>query len=208
MKKGKFIVLYGINNLGKTTQAKLLVTWLQSLGYQGEYLKYALYDLEPSGPLLNSYLREGNPNGLSPREFQLLQVLNRTQYEPMLRSKLDAGTWVIAEDYIGTGIAWGVGAEMHQDFLEELNSHLLKEDLAFFFDGERFTSGIEKIHQHEQNDELTQKVRKVHQTLAKELDWIPINANQSIEEIQTQLQKLVKQKLMLNNKKIKLCSSI
>ena len=208
MKKGKFIVLYGINNLGKTTQAKLLVTRLQSLGYQAEYLKYALYDLEPSGPLLNSYLREGNPNGLSPREFQLLQVLNRTQYEPMFRSKLDAGTWVIAEDYIGTGIAWGVGAGMHQDFLEELNSHLLKEDLAFFFDGERFTSGIEKIHQHEQNDELTQKVRKVHQTLAKELDWIPINANQSIEEIQTQLQKLVKQKLMLNNKKRKLCSSI
>lgn len=198
MKKGKFIVLYGINNLGKTTQAKLLVNWLQSLGYQAEYLKYAVYDLKPSGPLLNAYLREGNPRRLSVEDFQFLQVLNRTQYEPILLSKLESGTWIIAEDYVGTGIAWGVGAGMHQDFLEELNSHLLKEDLAFFFDGKRFASGIEKIHQHEQNDELTQKVRTVHQTLAKELDWIPINANQSIEEIQTQLQTLVKQKLIKN----------
>lgn len=198
MKKGKFIVLYGINNLGKTTQAKLLVNWLQSLGYQAEYLKYAVYDLKPSGPLLNAYLREGNPRRLSVEDFQFLQVLNRTQYEPILLSKLESGTWIIAEDYVGTGIAWGVGAGMYQDFLEELNSHLLKEDLAFFFDGKRFASGIEKIHQHEQNDVLTQKVRTVHQTLAKKLDWIPINANQSIEEIQTQLQTLVKQKLIKN----------
>lgn len=198
MKKGKFIVLYGINNLGKTTQAKKLVGWLQSLGYQAEYLKYALYDLEPSGPLLNAYLREGNPHGFFPREFQLLQVLNRTQYEQTLLLKLESGTWIIAEDYVGTGIAWGVGAGMNQDFLEKINSHLLKEDLAFFFDGERFTSGIEKIHQHEQNDELTQKVRKIHQKLAQKLAWIPINANQNIEEIQKQLQESIQQKLMLN----------
>ena len=31
-KKGKFIVLYGINNLGKTTQAKLLVKNLKNSG--------------------------------------------------------------------------------------------------------------------------------------------------------------------------------
>ena len=194
--KGKLIVLYGINNLGKTTQAKLLVKWLQSLGIKAEYLKYAIYDLKPSGPLLNGYLREGNPYALTPREFQLLQVLNRTQYEPTLLSKLESGTWIIAEDYVGTGIAWGTGAGLHQDFLEEINAHLVKEDLAFFFDGERFTSGIEKVHQHEQNEKLTQKVREIHQHLAQKLGWIPINANQSIEEIQSKLQEQIKIKLM------------
>jgi len=54
-----------------------------------EYLKYAIYDLAPSGPLLNEYLRKGNPHDLSPREFQLLQVLNRTQYQPLLQEKLE-----------------------------------------------------------------------------------------------------------------------
>jgi len=32
MKKGKLIVLYGINNLGKTTQAELLVEKIKSNG--------------------------------------------------------------------------------------------------------------------------------------------------------------------------------
>ncbi len=31
MTKGKLIVFYGINNLGKTTQAKMLVDWLNSI---------------------------------------------------------------------------------------------------------------------------------------------------------------------------------
>jgi len=66
-----------------------LIDRLKSLGLQAEYLKYAIYDLSPSGPLLNEYLRKGNPHDLSPREFQLLQVLNRTQYQPLLQEKLE-----------------------------------------------------------------------------------------------------------------------
>ena len=41
--RGKFIVLYGINNLGKTTQAKFLVEKLQSQGLRAEYVKYPIY---------------------------------------------------------------------------------------------------------------------------------------------------------------------
>ena len=72
-----------------------------------------------------------------------------------------------------------------------------KEDLAFFFDGERFISGIEKIHAHEQNNELTQKVRKVHQELAQKHEWIPINANASIEEIHVTIKNIIINKFNL-----------
>src|SRR3989344_1802759 len=126
---GHLIVLYGINNLGKTTQAKLLVDRLQAAGKQAEYLKYALYNIEPSGALINDYLRKGNPYNFSAREFQLLQVLNRTQYDAELRAKLAAGQWLVAEDYVGTGIAWGMGAGVDRQLLEKLNQHLVKEDL-------------------------------------------------------------------------------
>jgi hypothetical protein len=66
-----------------------LIDRLKKLGIHAEYLKYAIYDLAPSGPLLNDYLRKGNPHQFSPREFQLLQVLNRTQYQPLLQEKLE-----------------------------------------------------------------------------------------------------------------------
>ena len=84
MTKGKLIVFYGINRLGKSTQAKLLVERLKSINKKSVYLKYAIYDLEPSGKLINSYLRESNPYNFSSREFQILQVLNRQQFESNL----------------------------------------------------------------------------------------------------------------------------
>lgn len=193
--KGKLIVLYGINNLGKTTQAKLTVEELKKQGIEAEYLKYATYELEPTGCIINDYLRKGNPYDLSAREFQIMQAFNRTQYEPILKQKLEQGIWIVAEDYTKTGIAWGVGNGIDKIFLERINSHLLVEDLALFFEGERFKGAIEKGHQHEENEELTQKVKLVHEKLAKEHKWISINANQSIEEIQKTIQKIIKQKM-------------
>lgn len=193
--KGKLIVLYGINNLGKTTQAKLTVEELKKQGIEAEYLKYATYELEPTGCIINDYLRKGNPYGLSTREFQIMHAFNRTQYEPTLKSKLEQGIWIVAEDYTKTGIAWGVGNGIDKTFLERINSHLLIEDLALFFEGERFKGAIEKGHQHEENEELIQRVKLVHEELAKEHKWISINANESIEEIQKTIQKIIKQKL-------------
>lgn len=197
MEKGKLIVLYGINNLGKTTQAEMLVSWLNQIGIPAVYVKYPIYFLEPTGPKINAYLRKKNPENLIPQQFQDLQVQNRKDYEPILQQKLENGIWVVAEDYVGTGIAWGVGAGVDQTYLEEINAPLLKEDFALFFDGERFASGIEKGHTHEQNNELTEKVRKVHQDLAKKHGWVSINANASIEEIHETIKNTILNKLIL-----------
>lgn len=183
MNKGKLIVLYGINNLGKSTQAKLLVKKLQEAGKQAEYLKYALYDIKPSGVLINQYLRINNPYQFSAREFQILQVLNRTQFDKELRDKLEAGIWVVAEDYVGTGIAWGMGAGVGRHLLEYLNSHLVVEDVAFFFRGARFMDGKESNHTHEDNDQLMTRVARCHEILALEKSWLPIAANDTIDNI-------------------------
>ena len=188
---GKFIVIYGINNLGKTTQAKFLVEKLNAEGRTAEYLKYPIYDLEPAGPIINEYLRGGNPHQITPRELQTLHVLNRTQYEPTFKERLTAGTTVIAEDYVGTGMAWGMGAGVDEEYLAKLNAHLLKEDIAFLFDGERFTESTEENHTHETDSALLKKVRAAHLHLAHKYDWHIINANASVEEIhQTLLEKL------------------
>lgn len=180
---GKLIVLYGINNLGKTTQAKLLVESLKKAGYKAEYLKYPIYDLKPSGEMLNDYLRQGNFYNLSLKEAQILYALNRTQYQENLINKLKAGINVVAEDYKGTGIAWGLGGGISETFLKNINSHLIDEDLVFLFDGERFKESIENGHRHENNDDLMNKVRWAHLKLKEEYGWIKINANQKIEEI-------------------------
>ena len=184
---GKLIVLYGINNLGKSTQAKLLVEKLKASGYQAEYLKYPIYDLEPSGIMLNNYLRNSNPYNLHSREAQIIYAMNRTQYQTELQDKLNSGVIVVAEDYKGTGIAWGLGAGVEEKFLKDINSHLIEEDLVFLFDGERFRQAIENNHKHENNEDLTNKVRWAHLKLGEEYGWVKINANLSIEKISNEI---------------------
>lgn len=194
-RRGKFIVIYGINNLGKTTQAKLLVKNLKKIGHQAEFVKYPVYDLEPAGKLINEYLRKGNPYDFTARELQLLHFIDRIIFENKLKAKLKKGINIIAEDYFGTGVAWGIGAGVSRRLLEYLFSFLLKEDLAFLFDGERFLSSIEKKHKNENDEPMIKKVRKAHLLLGKKYGWKKIDANLSVEKIQELIFKDVKRKL-------------
>lgn len=193
--QGKLIVLYGINNIGKSTQAHKLVEKLQASGKKSEYLKYPIYNLEPAGPMINGYLREGNPYNLTPREAQLIYILDRTIYQSELVHKLEHGSWIIAEDYVGTGLAWGIGAGVDETFLKTMNSHLLEVDLAFFMQGNRFRDAEESNHAHEGNDDLAQKVEKVHERLAKEYEWIDVDATKTIDEVHESIWKHVKELL-------------
>ncbi len=71
-KRGKFITILGINNIGKSTQRELLSDRIREVGDRRVpvSIKYPFYNVEPIGPMLNDYLRNGNPFNLTPREFQ------------------------------------------------------------------------------------------------------------------------------------------
>ena len=194
--KGNLIVIYGANNLGKTTQAKMLVeSLIIKFGVNAEYLKYAVYNLEPSGPMINNYLKEDNKYDLSAREFQMLHVLNRTQYEPTLLHKLEKGTWIVAEDYIATGIAWGMAYDIDKKFLYNINSHLKVEDLGILFEGEPFPEDLDKNNIHEADPAMLAKVTDNFKDISKDYAWHTLNANQTKEEVQENLLNIVKSKL-------------
>lgn len=187
MAKGKFIVLYGINNLGKSTQAKILIEKLNQQGIKAEYLKYPVYGLEPTGPQINQILRGGEAQKITEEELQTLYTQNRRDYEPTLKQKLESGIWIVAEDYTGTGIAWGNTKGASLEFLENLNKDLLKEDLGILFIGERFLEGKEEKHIHESNDELMNRCALTHKMLGERYGWKTINANQPKEKVQEDL---------------------
>lgn len=195
--KGKFIVAYGMNNLGKTTASKALADFLLARGIPASYLKYAIYDLEPTGPKINAYLRKGNPEGLTPLQFQQLQVQNRRDYEPELKRRLKEGEWIIAEDYVGTGIAWGMIAGVPLETLEKMNTGLLKPNLEFLMDGERFSTGIETNHKHEEATELWPRGRTIHLELASRYGWPIVSANQTREQVLESIVSLARERFSL-----------
>lgn len=195
--KGKFIVIYGINNLGKSTQAHLLVYTIRKLGKKAEYLKYPVYTLDPTGPKINEILRKKIVQNISEESFQSLYAQNRRDFEPRLLKKLCDGVNIVAEDYIGTGLAWGIAKGADRHILEYQNQDLLREDIAILLDGERFLDAKENSHLHEKSDKLMKKCRETHRMLAKKFGWHIIHANQTRKKIQHDIWKIVALSLSL-----------
>lgn len=174
--RGKLITLYGINNIGKSTHAHLLVKRLQDAGHEVVYVKYPIYDMDPTGSFLNRVLRHSDKSmqGISEEELQMWFTLNRHQFQPTLEEWLASGKIVVAEDYTGTGIGWGVTKGADRGWLETLNRHLMKEDFAMLLEGTRSMHSKEERHIHESNDELVDKAQAIFSDLATRYGWTRI----------------------------------
>jgi len=168
--KGKFIAIYGINGIGKTTQVELLVEHLKKQGKNASRLKYPIYDLEPEGPFIYKYLRDPEfrkANEMTTNELQLKYVENRKRYQEKLWERLQNGEWIVAEDYIGTGIAWGLTWGGDLEYQEAINQGLYQPDLSILMHGERFLTAVEKDHRNEMEAERIQICKNFHLLLAE-----------------------------------------
>ena len=186
MEKGKFIAIYGINGIGKTTQVELLVEYLQSLGKTAARLKYPIYDLEPEGPFIHKYLR--NPEfreqyELSTHELQKKYADNRRHYELTLRQRLKEGEWIVAEDYTGTGIAWGLTWGGDLEYLEKINKDLIKPDIELLMHGDRFITAIEKNHRNETNEERIMICKNFLDLLGGRYGWKRVDSMREKDKV-------------------------
>lgn len=199
MSKGKFIVIYGPNNIGKTTQVKLLAQQMITTERQLLTLKYPIYPLKPTGPKINEILRSKDREqfkDLKETDIQKLFAQNRRDFQATLQKVLQAGINVLAEDYLGTGIAWGMTRGVSLKALEKINSGLLKPDISILMDGERFLSKVESTHINEGLvADLWGKNREIHLQLAEKYNWIKVNANREIAKVQQDIWQIVSEKL-------------
>ncbi len=190
-KNGKFITIYGVNNIGKTTHARLLVKRLKKEGFDAVYIKYPIYDLEPTGKRLNTILRGKKNQTISEKDLQTLFKRNRADFEPQLKQMLQSGKIVVAEDYTGTGIAWGMAKGLTQSFMEKLNADLLKENFAILLTGQPDSRAKEENHLHEQNTKLMKSVNNIFVQLGRKYAWHTIKLAPKIEDTAEKIWKVV-----------------
>lgn len=193
---GKLIVLHGVNRTGKTTQSKLLVERIKKYKQRAIFIKYPIYDLPPTGPWIYDYFRKGNPYQFSPREMQLLNVINRRDSNVKLIRHLLDRTHVIAESYASGGIVWGMAENIDQEFLEQLNVNncVQKPDLEILLDGDPFSTGKEVGHIHEEKDELQKNARNIYFKYAQKHKWpiIDVQVLHGEEEIHEEVWSIVR----------------
>jgi len=104
MKKGKFIVVDGIDGSGKATQVELLTKKLEKDGYKVKKIDFPRYDTNFFGKLLGECLtgKYGNFIEVNPRIASVLYAADRWESSSNIKEWLDKGYIVIADRYVSS----------------------------------------------------------------------------------------------------------
>jgi dTMP kinase len=127
--RGLLIAFEGPDRSGKTTQRKLLKTWLQSRGQPVVSTRWG------SSPLVKPLIRiRKRIRALSPLEYSLLHAIDfRHRIETEILPALWAGRTVLADSYLFAGLASDAARDIDLDWLLHAYSPLLWPDLVLYF---------------------------------------------------------------------------
>jgi len=133
----KFITFEGIDGCGKSTQAKLLLEYMNKSGVETILVR------EPGGTNISELIREillhSSSGQMGDRTESLLMTASRTQLtQEVIIPNMDQGKFVIADRYSDSTLAYqGGGRNLDIEWLIELNNYAtftLLPDITFFVD--------------------------------------------------------------------------
>lgn len=184
---GKLIAIYGIPRSGKTTQIELLEQAFRRKEHKTQFVKYPMFDQQPTGEFLNEFLHKGKHEHITERELQLWFTLNRLQYQPVLKERLDEGVVVIAENYVGMSVAYGLLAGVSKEWLVTINDLIVKPDISIVLQCDRV---IDEAPQGE--GKTLRELQQYYQELANEYAWYKVNGDQTMMEVHTEIWEIIR----------------
>ena len=132
-----FITFEGIDGCGKSTQVKMLMDRLDGKNIESLLVR------EPGGTRISEEIREvllmNRNDTMAKRTEALLMTASRAQLtKEVIIPKLEAGTWVIADRFKDSTLAYqGGGRGLDLNYLIQLNefaTYDLDPDITFFID--------------------------------------------------------------------------
>ena len=170
----KFITFEGIDGCGKSTQAKLLLDYMNKSGVETILVR------EPGGTNISESVREillhSSAGQMGDRTESLLMTASRAQLtQEVIIPNMDQGKFVIADRYSDSTLAYqGGGRNLDIEWLIELNNYAtftLLPDITFFVDIRseealrRLDSNKDRIEG--EGIEFQARVRKTYHELAE-----------------------------------------
>jgi len=196
---GKLFIVEGIDGSGKSTQIRLLQSWLESQGFPVFMTEWN------SSEVVKKTTKEGKKKkSLTPTTFSLLHATDfadRLFYQ--ILPPLQAGMIVLADRYVFTAFARDVVRGVHPGWVRKVYSFAIRPDLAFYFKTplhvaiDRILSGRPKLKYYEAGMDLNLSskpeesfkifqgmILKEYDRIVEEFDLKVIDATQAIEEQQ------------------------
>jgi dTMP kinase len=189
-KKGAFICIEGLDGSGKTTQAKLLTEKLRKS-------HSAVYTAEPSRGKIGTFIRERCLYGekrLSSVIEALLFAADRIEHvETEVLPALHQGKLVISDRYLYSSLAYQGAAGLNVEWIEKINEHALKPDLAVFIDVDLKTvmNRLKSKKSVMENMETLQKVRDVYLKFVAKGELVRLDGNRAKDEVSEALSAMV-----------------
>jgi dTMP kinase len=183
LRKGRIVVIEGMDKAGKTTQSRVLVTALRNKGKLCASLDFPDYST-PIGREIKSFL-DGKRDYPDETKLMLLSA-NRWERKETIERMLSNGTILVMNRYYHSNLAYGVSKNLELDWLMTLDKGLPKEDLCIVLEIRPTISESRSKHAgdlFENDKDLLKNVYKNYRKLAKLFNWKIINGERSKEEV-------------------------
>ena len=206
LNNAKFITFEGIDGCGKSTQAKLLLEYMNKSGVETILVR------EPGGTNISESIREillhSSSGQMGDRTESLLMTASRAQLtQEVIIPNMEQGKFVIADRYSDSTLAYqGGGRNLDIEWLIELNNYAtftLLPDITFFVDIRseetlrRLDSNKDRIEG--EGIEFQARVRKTYHKLAERFNnrYVIMDGYGEIDDIhQKVLNEMIRRKFI------------
>ena len=194
-----YIVLEGIDGVGKSTQTELLNDWLVSRGYATKKI------VEPTTSDIGKVIRKEllNPestNDINQQRLTLLFAADRlTLKEEILGAKQSKDLIIISDRSFYSSICYQNNSSVDKDWIYEVNLHTPRPDLIIVLDLD-VNEAIIRCDKEEvfENVQFLEKTRKNYLDLLKiENNIVVVDAKDSPDKVQEKIRKVIQEKLDL-----------
>ena len=190
-KRGVFVCIEGLDGCGKTTQARLLVRRMREMGYD------ALYTAEQSRGKIGRFIKKYCLHGAK-RVSVIVEALlfAADRYEHVEKEIIPAqkeGKLVVSDRYVYSSLAYQGAAGLDLNWIQMINEHAIKPDLALFIDVEPETT-IQRLKSRKsvmENIETQRRVREVYLKFVENHELMRVDGNRSKEEVARDIQRAV-----------------
>jgi len=200
MKKGKFLVIEGLDGSGKATQLNLLLEYCRQKRIKTATVDFPQYYKTFFGRLVGRYLKGefGGVNEVSPYLASLTFAADRWQAKPLMEKAIKEGRLLLANRYTTSNMGF-MGAKIKNKKEREKFIKWLKKleweiygcpvpDLVIYLSvppqigqklvdkkGKRKYLGNKKKRDiHEENRKYLQRVQRVYLALCRQKNWLKI----------------------------------